>query len=233
VLAANVDVAFLVVAFGRDLSARRLERYLTLAWESGAEPRVVLTKADLSADPEADAAPLAAVAAGVPVDRTSSVTGEGLAGVRAQLPPGRTGALLGSSGTGKSTLANAFLGRPYFPTHALRRDDRGRHTTVKRELVVLPGGGLLVDTPGLRELQLWADAPALERTFGDVRSLAERCRFRDCAHDREPGCAVLAAVADGTLEAGRLAGFRTLQRELAALSRRRNAGRRRGVERAR
>ena len=224
VLAANVDVAFLVAALGRDLSLRRLERYLMLAQESGAAPVVVLTKADLSPDPGLARAEVASIASGVPVHITSSVTGEGLDAVRAALTPATTGVLLGSSGVGKSTLANRLLGRAHFRTRALRRDDRGRHTTTRRELVVLPGGGLLLDTPGLRELQLWGGEDALARAFDDVVRLAEGCRFRDCAHTVEPGCAVLEAVDSGLLPPERLASFRKLQRELRAVEGRR-AGR--------
>jgi ribosome biogenesis GTPase len=224
VLAANVDVAFVVSAFGRDLNPRRLERYLTLAWESGAEPVIVVTKADRSSDPERELAPVRQALARVPTLVASSVTGLGLEDVRGRLGPGRTGVLLGSSGVGKSTLANRLLGRAHFPTRELRRDERGRHTTARRELVSLPGGGVLIDTPGLRELQLWGSVESVERTFDDIAELALGCRFRDCAHDREPGCAVLAAVEGGALTSGRLAGFRKLRRELEALEARVRAG---------
>ncbi len=224
VLAANVDVAFLVLAAGRDLNPRRLERYLTLTRESGAEPVILVTKADRSPDLTAALADVESVAAGVRLIVTSSVTGRGLEDVRACLGPGRTGALLGSSGVGKSTLANRLLGQTHFPTRELRRDERGRHTTTRRELVVLPrDGGVLLDTPGLRELQLWGSQASLEQTFEDVARLAAQCRFRDCAHDREPGCAVLVAVENGVLTPGRLAGYRKLRRELRALEARTRA----------
>ena len=217
VVAANVDVVFLVTSFGHDLNARRVERYLTSAWESGARPVVVITKADLAADPAAEMLAVEAVAFGVPVHAVSSVTGEGLDALGAYLETGRTVALLGSSGVGKSTLVNRLSGRDVLATGELRSDGRGRHTTSHRELVPLPGGALLLDTPGMRELQLWGGEESLEGAFSDVVELAARCRFADCTHEREPGCAVLAAAASGELDAARLASYRKLQRELRAL----------------
>ena len=218
VVAANLDVAFVVTSFGADLNPRRLERYLTAAWESGASPVIVVTKADLSADVAAELAAVEAVALGVPVHAVSNVTGQGVDGVRRHLARGKTVALLGSSGVGKSTLANRLLGRELLRTGDLRADGRGRHTTTWRELVVVPGGGVLLDTPGLRELQLWAGEDSLDQAFDDVASLAAECRFRDCQHDREPGCAVLAAVDSGALDRDRLSSYRSLQRELRALA---------------
>jgi ribosome biogenesis GTPase len=225
VVAANVDVVFLVSAFGRDLNPRRIERYLTAAWESGATPVIVLNKADLSDDPELDAAPIEAVAFGVPVIRLSAVTGEGLDELEAQLGAGRTAALLGSSGVGKSTIVNRLAGRELLATQAVRDgDERGRHTTTHRELVVLPEGrGLLLDTPGMRELQLWADVEALDSTFSEIAELAAECRFADCSHDREPGCAIQTALAAGELDRGRWESYRKLERELRALEIRQNA----------
>ena len=219
IVAANVDVVFLVNAFGRDLNPRRIERYLTAAWESGASPVIVLNKLDVSADPDLDAAPIEAVAMGVPVLRMSAATGEGLDQLEAQLGPGKTAALLGSSGVGKSTLVNRLVGSELLATQAVREgDERGRHTTTHRELVVLPDGrGLLLDTPGMRELQLWADVEALDSTFGEITDLAAECRFADCSHDGEPGCAIQAALAAGTLDRGRWESYRKLQRELRAL----------------
>ena len=218
VLAANVDVVFLVMALTeRDFNLRRLERYLVTGWESGAEPVVVLSKADLCDDPAARVAEAEAVAYGVPVHRTSALKGEGLDDLRAHFADDRTAALLGSSGVGKSTLINAFLGHDALRTNEIRSDGRGRHTTSHRELVLLPGGGLLLDTPGMRELQLWTADSGMGETFGDVAELAARCRFNDCSHDTEPGCAVRAALADGSLDPERYASYEKLQRELHRL----------------
>jgi ribosome biogenesis GTPase len=223
VLAANVDTVFLTTAFGPDLNPRRLERYLATAWESGADPAIVVNKADLTADREAGLAAVEAIAFGVPVHAVSAVTGDGLQALERYLLLGRTVALLGSSGVGKSTLVNRLCGRPVLTTAAIRADGRGRHTTTHRELVPLPAGGLLLDTPGMRELQLWGDEDGLDRTFTDVATLAAECRFSDCAHDREPGCAVRAALADGSLARERFESYRKLQRELRWLEVRRNA----------
>ena len=223
VVAANVDTAFLVTDCGRDFKPRRLERYLTATWDSGADPVIVLTKSDLADDVSVTVAEAEAVAFGVPVHAVSSVTGEGLEALDPHLVPGRTVVLLGSSGVGKSTLANRLLGEDVLATADVRRDGRGRHTTTHRELVRLPGGALLLDTPGMRELQLWADESALEETFGDVAELVAQCRFSDCAHGSEPGCAVRAALAEGTLPAVRWESYRKLQRELRALALRQDA----------
>jgi ribosome biogenesis GTPase len=215
VLAANVDVVFLVMALTeRDFNPRRLERYLATAWESGAEPVVVLSKADLCDDVPGRLAEAEGVAFGVPVHVTSAVTGDGLEDLRAHFSGDRTAALLGSSGVGKSTIINAFLGSELLRTNDIRSDGRGRHTTTHRELVPLPDGGLLLDTPGMRELQLWTVDSGLDETFSDVTELAASCRFNDCSHDGEPGCAVRAALADGSLDADRLASWEKLQREL-------------------
>lgn len=220
VLAANLDVVLIVSSLNEDLNLRRLERYLTLAWESGAAPVVLLTKADLHAAPEAAAAEVGRIAFGVPVYALSARTGEGLDAVRELLRPGVTAALLGSSGVGKSTLVNALVGEELLATQAIREDGRGRHTTTRRELVVLPGGGLVIDTPGLRELQLWEADEGLAEAFEDVAEVAARCRFSDCAHETEPGCAIRAALADGSLERERWESYVKLQRELEHLERR-------------
>lgn len=218
VVAANVDTVFLVTDCGRDFKPRRLERYLTATWDSGADPVIVLAKSDLAEDVSETVAEAEAVAFGVPVHAVSSVSGEGLEALEPHLVPGRTVALLGSSGVGKSTLANRLLGEELLGTAEIRSDGRGRHTTTHRELVRLPGGALLLDTPGMRQLQLWADESALDETFADVAELARECRFSDCAHGNEPGCAVRAALGDGTLPQVRWDSYRKLQRELRALA---------------
>jgi len=222
VLAANVDVAFLTQGLPHDFNPRRLERYLAMAWESGAQPVVLLTKTDLVDDALPFAAEAEAVALGAcPVLAVSARTGDGVEQVRALLEPNRTAVLLGSSGVGKSTLVNALAGDELLATQEVREgDQRGRHTTTHRELIVLPGGGVVLDTPGMRELQLW-DAD-LGQTFGDVEEIARRCRFSDCAHDREPGCAIRDALADGSLPHERWRSYVKLQRELQALELRRN-----------
>jgi ribosome biogenesis GTPase len=221
VVAANADVAFLAAALNGDLNLRRLERYLALAHESGAEPVVVLTKADLCDAPDALVEQVRSVALAVPVLTVSAVTGQGLDALAERLPAGATAVLLGSSGVGKSTLVNALSGEARMATRAIREEDgRGRHTTTHRELVRLPSGGLLLDTPGMRELGMWEAEEGVGAAFADIDALAADCRFSDCGHGAEPGCAVRAAVEAGLLEAERLAGFGKLKRELAHLDRR-------------
>jgi len=217
VVAANVDVVFLVTAFGHDFNLRRLERYLVMAWESGAEPAILLTKSDLAENVDAGVLEAQSIAFGVPVHAVSAVTGEGLDAMRSYLAPGRTAALLGSSGVGKSTLVNRLAGAELLATAEIRADGRGRHTTSHRELVLLPDGGLVLDTPGMRELQLWESAEGLGEAFTDVEALAARCRFSDCAHRSEPGCAVREALAQGELDAQRYASYEKLGRELHRL----------------
>lgn len=223
VLAANVDVAFLTTALPDDLNLRRLERYIATAWESGAEPVIVLTKADLADDVAAAVAEVEAIAFGVPVHAVSAPNGQGIEELRAYLAGNRTAVLLGSSGVGKSTIVNALLGTEASSTQEVRDDGRGRHTTTRRELHLVPGGGILLDTPGIRELQLWDAEEGLEEAFEDVEELAVHCRFADCSHDHEPGCAVREAVANGTLPAARFESYRKLQRELEALAARQDA----------
>lgn len=229
VLAANVDTVFLVLGLDGDFNPRRLERLAVLAAASGAEAAVLLTKADLLADlPGELAARVGAARAAapeLPVLPVSAAAPDGVAPVEPYLVPGRTLALLGSSGVGKSTLVNRLAGSELLRTSAVRPgDDRGRHTTTHRELVRLPGGALLIDSPGLREVQLWLDEPdGVAAGFVDVAALASGCRFRDCTHRQEPGCAVVRAVAEGRLDPARLDSLRKLEREAAALERRRNA----------
>lgn len=221
VVAANLDIAFIVAGLDGDYSPRRLERALLLAGDGGAEPVIVLNKADvLPADVLAERVRTTKdVAPGVRVLPVSAATGVGLDELAACLHPGRTAALIGSSGVGKSTLVNRLLGEERQRTSAVRASDaRGRHTTTHRELLLLPGGALLIDTPGVRELQLWAAPEAVETTFVDVDALAVQCRFANCAHGDEPGCAVVSAVAGGILAADRLESFRKLQRELRHLA---------------
>jgi ribosome biogenesis GTPase / thiamine phosphate phosphatase len=217
VLAANIDVSFLVASLEFEVNLRRIERYLTLAWSGGTDPVVVLTKSDLAGDPEDivyELQRVETVALGVPILLTSSETGAGLEDVRDTLAGSRTGVLLGSSGAGKSRLVNALVGNDIQDVTDVRSDGKGRHTTTRRELIALPGGGVLVDTPGLRGLKLWDGGDGVAATFSDVEALAADCRFRDCRHASEPGCAVLAAVSEGTLEVQRLDDWRKLQREL-------------------
>jgi ribosome biogenesis GTPase len=212
-LAANIDVVFLTHSFGHAPNQRRLERELVLAYDSGAEPVVVLTKADLVDDPEPARRELVEVAFGVPVIVTSGHVGAGIEELRAFAVGGRTLAFLGASGVGKSTLVNALLGSHVQATTEVRTgDDRGRHTTVAAELLPLPNGGWLVDTPGIRALSLWLSGDGIERAFADVFELMEHCRFRDCKHDQEPGCAVRAAIAEGALDPDR---FNSLERLVA------------------
>src|SRR5439155_608168 len=217
-LAAHVDVAFVVTSLGPDLEPRRIERYLVTIWESGAVPEIVLTKADRLDDPWDQAAEVEGVALGVPVHVVSAISGLGVDALRARLQPGATAVLLGSSGVGKSTLVNLWVGHELMTVKDTRADDdEGRHTTTHRQLIQLPGGGMIIDTPGIRELQLW-DSGGIDEAFPDVEELAGACRFNDCSHNTEPGCAVKAALASGELSADRYGSWLTLQRELRAIA---------------
>ena len=216
-LAANVDLAFIVSSLGPDLDPRRIERYLVTISDSGAAPEIVLTKADRFDDPWAMVASVEAVAVGVPVHVVSAVSGYGLDTLRARLGAGETAVLIGSSGVGKSTLVNRWAGREVMATQETRvTDDEGRHTTAHRELIVLPGGGVVIDTPGIRELQLWGGG--VEEAFADIEELVLHCRFSDCSHNTEPGCAVNAALVAGELLPERHASWLKLQRELRSIA---------------
>jgi ribosome biogenesis GTPase len=218
VVATNLDIVFIAVSLGEEVDSRLLERYVALTLESGAQPVILLTKADLEADPETVAADIAGVEGEIPVHAVSVQTGHGLDFVRGHLAPNRTGALLGPSGVGKSTLVNSLVGQDdLLATGAVRADGQGRHTTTRRQLVILPGGGLIVDNPGMREVHLWLADDGLTEAFDDIAALAVECRFSDCNHDTEPGCAVQAALADGRLRLERWERFVALQRELAEL----------------
>ena len=232
-LAANVDVAFVVSSLGPDLEPRRIERYLVTIWDSGATPEIVLTKADRLDDPWSLVAEVEAVAVGVPVHVVSALTGQGCDAVRARLQPGVTAVLLGSSGVGKSTLVNRFVGHGLMAVKETRvDDDEGRHTTTHRELILLPGGGMVIDTPGLRELQLWdGGVGAVGEAFADIEELELACRFSDCSHNTEPDCAVQAALASGELSRERHASWLKLQRELRAIALRADARLRREEKR--
>jgi ribosome biogenesis GTPase / thiamine phosphate phosphatase len=220
IVAVNVDTVFLVQALNQDFNIRRLERYLILAWESGANPVIILSKADLCDDTEEKLSQVYSAAAGVSVHAVSSVDGTGIEALKPYVGHGSTVALLGSSGVGKSTLINRLYGKEVQDTGGIREEDgRGRHTTTHRELILLPEGGLLIDTPGMRELQLWDADEGISAGFQDVESLTSECRFHDCTHGKEPGCAVQAALKNGTLDNERYQSYLKLQRELAYLAR--------------
>lgn len=216
VIAANIDTIFLTTSLNQDFNLRRMERYLAIAWESGSTPVVLLNKADLCSDPDSFQQRIANIAPGVPVHAISALTGAGISQLSQYLQPGSTAAFIGSSGAGKSTIINALAGRTLQRVEAIREwDDRGRHTTTTRQMMLLPeGGGIVIDTPGLREIGMWESAEGVSRAFEEIEELASGCRFRDCRHSDEPGCAVLEAVKDRTLSGERLENYRKLTAEL-------------------
>ena len=217
VIAANVDLVFVTAPLGSDVHVGTLERYLTLAWESGARPVILLTKADLEEEPEEVVAALDSLGGKVPIVAVSARSGFGLETMRSYLPPGSTGVLIGPSGAGKSTLVNALAGEKLLATGRSEARRGGRHTTTRRQLVPLPDGGLLIDNPGMREVHLWLADEGIEDVFPEIAELEGKCRFPDCAHETEPGCAVRAALADGRLDAERWERYRALRSELTEL----------------
>lgn len=232
VLAANIDTVFIVSSLDKNFNSARIGRYLLLAWQSGASPVIVLNKADICEQPDKKVAELSDINMDAPIHTVSALQDDELADLRQYTGPGQTVALLGSSGVGKSTLVNKLLGHRYLETSEVRKsDDRGRHTTTFREMCPIPNGGMVIDTPGIRELQLWADESALAASFRDVEDLAASCRFNDCGHESEPGCSVTRAIHAGTLDASRLKTYRKLKNELERLTP--DAGSRRGNRRKR
>ncbi len=225
IVAANINTVFIVTSLNQDFNLRRLERYLTIAWDSGAKPVIVLSKADLCEKQEAKKTEVETVAFGVPIHIVSALTDEGLDELKKYLNRGKTAAFLGSSGVGKSTIINKLLGQEKMDVSQIRvSDGRGRHTTTHRELIVLENGGIVIDTPGMREIQLWDGSDGINESFEDIKKIAKDCKFNDCLHDSEPGCAVKIAIKEGKLSKARLESYRKLKRELLYLERKRKFG---------
>jgi ribosome biogenesis GTPase / thiamine phosphate phosphatase len=219
VIAANIDMVFIVAGLDLNFSLRRIERYLSLAWESRAVPVVLLNKSDLCQDTEAKKSEVESIAVGVDVCMLSARQQSGVDVLRNYIKPGQTFAFIGSSGVGKSTIINALLGTNRLAVNEVSElGSRGRHTTTFRELIVLPAGGMVIDTPGMRELQVWGDEIGLKQTFDDIEDFSMRCRFKDCSHENEPGCAVQTAVENGSLDSKRLESYKKLKREFAYLA---------------
>jgi ribosome biogenesis GTPase len=218
IVAANVDTIFMVSGLDNDFNLRRIERYLIMAWESGARPVIILNKADVSAEAEQRVREVEAIAPGVPILLMSAKRSEGLEALNPFIGAGQTVALMGSSGVGKSTIINRLMGKETQRVQEVRSgDDRGKHTTTHRELILLPTGGLIMDTPGMRELQLWVGGRGLQDAFEDIETLTRQCHFRDCQHLNEPDCAVRQALEDGSLDAGRFENYRKMQKEMSHL----------------
>jgi len=225
IVAANIDTVFIVSSLNQDFNIRRLERYLTIAWNSGAKPVIVLSKADLCEDTQAKKTEVETVAFGVPIHIVSSLSGEGLNELEEYLDTGQTAALLGSSGVGKSTIINQLMGSEKMAVNKIRiSDGKGKHTTTHRELIVLESGGIVIDTPGMREIQLWDGSDGIKESFEDIETLAQNCKFNDCQHDSEPGCAVKKAIEMGELSEKRLESYRKLERELLFIERKKKYG---------